>query len=91
MTYLAILKDNSTRGNYVFAAESIPQILKATFDCILDESGFKSDELEIREYEEFDNVLESINSSGEYTICNKEFKYESFYLVIYTPDAFKLI
>ena len=88
MTYLATLKDNMTGLNYVFASDSIPQIEKEVFKCILIESGFLKEGLEIREYEEFSSILDSITSSGKYTICNIEHRYESFYLTICTPETF---
>lgn len=88
MTYLATLRDNMTGLNYVFASDSIPKIEKASFDCILTESGFLKEELEIIEYNEFDDVLDSITSSGKYTIRRSDYSYESFYLTICTPEEF---
>lgn len=88
MTYLATLRDNMTGLNYVFASDSIPKIEKEVFECILTESGFFKEGLEIREYNEFSNILDSITSSGKYTICRSDYSYESFYLTICTPEEF---
>lgn len=91
MTYLAILRDNMTNLNYVFAADSISQVEKASFDCIQNESGFLKKELVIRDYAASDIVFDKINSTGTYLICCKDFKYENFCLTICIPNAFKLI